>query len=77
MFEICYLGNCMGSLAAAATMMATDLVFYGMTMYTCALYDELLHEVNIIRDRQRGHQNAKWRYRKLRKCVLFHIDILE
>lgn len=77
MFEICYVlsgGSCIFSVL---TMLAGDLLFYGITLYTCALYDELVFELETIGEIKPNTLLAKRRYQKLRKCVQFHVDILK
>lgn len=79
MFEICHIVNCVSLAFSAVYMMSIDLFLFGMTLYTCALYDEIIYDLDEI-DSESNQSIAilqKARYQKLRKCVSFHVDTLK
>lgn len=77
MFEICYVASGSSCFLSVLTMLAADLFFYGLTMYTCALYDELVSELESIGKYQQNSVITTHRYQKLRQSLQFHVDILE
>lgn len=75
MFEIFYFLSGSSCFLTVVTMLASDLLFYGLTLYICGLYDELIYELKAIADYDPS--TAALRIEKIRKCVQFHVDILE
>lgn len=76
-FEICYIVTGGQAFPAVLAWTTVDFLFFGMTLYICAFYDELIHVTQAIGLKDAGHLVPSWRFKQLRKCVQFHINILE
>lgn len=76
MYELCYIATTVGLFGALTILLTIDLLYFGMTLYTVALYDELINVVKAIGNRNLSPEHIH-RYEELRKCVIFHNRILE
>lgn len=73
MFEICYIFTVAGLFIALSIVLTIDLLFFGMTLYAAAMYDELIVRVNTI---DKTCNEITGRRRALIKCIQLHINIL-
>lgn len=73
MYEICYIATTIGLFGALTMFLTIDLLYFGMTLYTVALYDELVCVIKAIG----GNSCAFGRYQLLREIVIFHNHILK
>lgn len=76
MYELCYVATTVGLFGALTMLLTIDSLFFGMTLYTVALYDELMHVFNAV-EINTGIISTRERYRKLCKSVELHIILLE
>lgn len=76
MYELCYLATTVGLFGALTMLLTIDLLYFGMTLYTVALYDELRHMVGAITSNN-SSIDKETRFLMFRECVIFHNNILE
>lgn len=76
MYELCYIATTVGLFGALTIFLTIDLLYFGITLYTVALYDELIHMLKVF-GKQSHTFDWRKRYQQLRGFVIFHNHILE
>lgn len=70
-FEICYVLTALSTISVLIILLTVDLLYFGISLYTVAMYDELDYMISLI-----DRRPIIWRRTLILQSIKFHVNLL-